>query len=159
MTGSADVTSSRSEPWASGGCHGPICSGSGRTERRPSPSTPKAVIMVVLEGGPSQSDMYDLKPEAPAGVRGEFQTDSDRVPGFDICELLPRQAQITDKLSLVRSMKLSATNHDMTRLFTGFLNREARPAFGAMVSRLSARPGRQLPAYATYRRRVRTRRV
>ena len=51
-------------------------------------STPKAVIMVVLEGGPSQLDMYDLKPEAPAGVRGEFKPIRTRVPGFDICELL-----------------------------------------------------------------------
>src|SRR5262245_20607676 len=56
----------------------------------------KSVIMVFLSGGPSQLDMYDLKPEAPAEVRGEFKPIQTCVPGFDICELMPLQAQLAD---------------------------------------------------------------
>ena len=64
----------------------------------------KAVIMVWLGGGPSQLDMYDLKPEAPAEFRGEFKPIRTNVPGFDLCEHLPLQAQIADRLAVVRSL-------------------------------------------------------
>ena len=56
----------------------------------------KAVIMVILPGGPSHLDMYDLKPDAPAEVRGEFRPIGTRVPGVEICELLPRLARRID---------------------------------------------------------------
>ena len=46
----------------------------------------KAIIMVYLNGGPSHTDMYDLKPQAPAEYRGEYQPIQTNVPGFDICE-------------------------------------------------------------------------
>src|SRR5579864_6152951 len=64
----------------------------------------KAVINVVLPGGPSHLDMYDLKPDAPAEVRGEFRPIGSRVPGVEICELLPRLARMTDRLTLIRSL-------------------------------------------------------
>ena len=51
--------------------------------------SPRAVIMVCLAGGPSHIDMYDLKPDAPADVRGDFKPIKTNVPGFDICELMP----------------------------------------------------------------------
>src|SRR5688572_27318847 len=70
------------------------------------PRRPKSVIMVVLPGGPSHIDTYDLKPEAPAEYRGEFRPIRSNVPGFDLCELLPRQAQIADKLAVVRSFQV-----------------------------------------------------
>ena len=60
--------------------------------------------MVWLEGGPSHIDMYDLKPDAPAEIRGEFKPIRTNVPGMDICELLPLQAKIADKLAIVRNM-------------------------------------------------------
>ena len=66
--------------------------------------TAKGVILVVLPGGPSLLDMYDLKPDAPAEVRGEFRPIGSRVPGIDICELLPRLARMTDRLTLIRSL-------------------------------------------------------
>ena len=50
----------------------------------------KGIIMVLLPGGPSHLDMYDLKPTAPAEIRGEFLPISTNVPGLDICELLPK---------------------------------------------------------------------
>src|SRR4051812_975039 len=71
----------------------------------PTGKTPRAVIMVCLAGGPSHLDMYDLKPTAPAEVRGEFKPIKTVVPGFDICEHFPLQAGIADKLALVRSLQ------------------------------------------------------
>ena len=52
----------------------------------------KAVIMVFLSGGPPHQDMFDLKMDAPAEIRGEFQPISTKVPGIQICEHLPRMA-------------------------------------------------------------------
>src|SRR5947209_4155273 len=49
----------------------------------------KSVIMIFLSGGPPHQDMVDLKPDAPAEIRGEFQPIATRVPGMEFCELLP----------------------------------------------------------------------
>src|SRR5262245_32843188 len=64
----------------------------------------KSVIMVYLFGGPSHIDMYDLKPDAPAEYRGEFKPIKTNVPGLEICELMPLQAKIADKLAIIRNM-------------------------------------------------------
>src|SRR5215468_2500353 len=63
----------------------------------------KSVILVWLAGGPSHIDMYDLKPNSPAEVRGEFRPINTNVPGVQISEHLPLQSKIFDKLSVVRS--------------------------------------------------------
>src|SRR6187401_2197473 len=63
----------------------------------------KAVIFVYLFGGPSHIDTYDMKPDAPAEYRGEFRPIRTNVPGFDICELMPLQATIAGRMSLVRN--------------------------------------------------------
>ena len=68
-------------------------------------SSPRAVIMVCLAGGPSHIDTYDLKPKAPCEYRGEFRPIKSDVPGFDLCEHMPLQAKIADKLALVRSLQ------------------------------------------------------
>src|SRR5689334_958584 len=65
--------------------------------------SPRSVIMVCLPGGPSHHDTYDMKPEAPANVRGEFKPTATNVPGFDICDLMPLQTRLADKLALVRN--------------------------------------------------------
>ena len=67
-------------------------------------SSHKAVINIHLGGGPSHQDMWDLKPDAPAEYRGEFNPIQTNVPGMDICEHFPLQAKIADKFSLVRSL-------------------------------------------------------
>src|SRR5437773_2756111 len=59
-----------------------------------------AVILIWLDGGPSHMDLYDMKPEAPAEYRGIWKPIRSRVPGFDVTELFPKQAQITDKFSM-----------------------------------------------------------
>src|SRR5262245_51526128 len=80
----------------------------------------KAVIYVYLWGGPSHIDTYDLKPDAPVEYRGEFKPIRTNVPGFDICELLPLQARIADKLALVRNLKFNPNFHDPVELFSGY---------------------------------------
>src|SRR5262245_29316775 len=65
---------------------------------------PTSVIMVWLPGGPATIDMWDLKPEAPEGIRGEFKQIDTKVPGVSICEHLPKMADVTDKVSIVRSL-------------------------------------------------------
>src|SRR6476620_9018553 len=66
------------------------------------PARKRSVILVWLAGGPSHIDMYDLKPNAPAEVRGEFRPIPTNVPGIQIGEHLPRQAAVMDKFSVVR---------------------------------------------------------
>lgn len=77
-------------------------SGSGRA---------KSVLIVLLSGGPSQLDMLDPKPDAPAEVRGEFSTIGTTIPGVRVCEHLPKLAQQTDRWSIVRSLAHPEHNH------------------------------------------------
>lgn len=108
----------------------------------------KSVIMVLLRGGPSHIDMYDMKPEAPAEIRGEFKPVATKTPGIQICELLARQAAISDKLAIIRNMKFHGDNHSCELLTTGWRaeSRPHRPALGAVVSFLKGRPT-DLPPY------------
>src|SRR6188508_2277595 len=84
------------------------------------PTNAKAVIYVYLWGGPSHIDTYDMKPNAPVEIRGEFSPIRTNVPGFDICEHLPLQAQIADKLALVRNLRFNPNFHDPVELFSGY---------------------------------------
>ncbi|MBI5759451.1 MAG: DUF1501 domain-containing protein, partial [Planctomycetales bacterium] len=71
----------------------------------------KACILLFMWGGPAHQDTWDLKPQAPAEVRGEFKPIATRVPGIDICEHLPLLAQRTDKLAVIRSMTHNNVDH------------------------------------------------
>jgi hypothetical protein len=116
-------------------------------------AAPRSVVMVWLNGGPSHIDTYDLKPEAPADYRGEFKPIRTNVPGFDICELMPLQAKIADKLALLRTLQFSEATHLPEEVFTGFVGSAQRPPFGSFISRFRGRP-RDLPAYVSLGRRV-----
>ena len=70
-----------------------------------------SVILIWLDGGPTHLDMYDLKPEAPAEYRGTLKPIRTNVPGIDICEYMPEQAKVMDKLAIVRSMSHTNGNH------------------------------------------------
>ena len=100
----------------------------------------KSVIMVLLIGGPSHIDMYDMKPDAPVEIRGDFKPIQTNVPGIAICEHMPRQAKLADKLAIVRNMKFTGDNHSGEQLTTGWRAdnnaRLKRPAHGAIVSYL-----------------------
>jgi hypothetical protein len=83
-------------------------------------SKPKSVILVFLTGGPSQLEMFDMKPEAPAEIRGEFRPIATTIPGLEICEHLPRLAARADRWALIRTLShgdnshLPATHHTLT---------------------------------------------
>src|SRR5215203_3761599 len=70
-----------------------------------------SVILIWLDGGPGHMDMYDMKPAAPAEYRGLWKPIRTRVPGFDITELFPLQAKVTDKFSVVRSLHHNTGDH------------------------------------------------
>jgi hypothetical protein len=71
----------------------------------------KAVILFWLSGGPSHIDMWDPKPDAPSEIRGPYSPIATSVPGVQFSEHLPLQAKIMDKLSVIRSVDCSASNH------------------------------------------------
>ena len=88
----------------------------------------KGVIMVILPGGPTHLDMYDLKPDAPSEIRGEFDPIATRVPGMDVCELMPGLAGIADKLSVVRSLYGFKNDHNTHWCSTGWESHDEMPA-------------------------------
>ncbi len=100
----------------------------------------KAVIMVYLAGGMSQQDTFDLKPEAPAEVRGEFRPIATSVPGTRICELLPGIAKVVDKMAIIRSIVGLNDEHSSSQSLTGYpmglAKREDRPHFGSVIARV-----------------------
>jgi len=115
----------------------------------PKPSR-KSVIMICLAGAPSHLDMYDLKPDAPAEYRGEFRPIRTNVSGLDLCELMPLQAKIADKLALVRNLRFDARSfHELHEVCTGFSAVARRPAFGSVVSRLRSGDRSPLPRYVS----------
>jgi hypothetical protein len=69
------------------------------------------VILVFLEGGPSTIDMWDLKPEAPVEIGGQFRPVATSVPGARVCEHLPKLARVMDRVTLVRSLHHVINDH------------------------------------------------
>jgi uncharacterized protein DUF1501 len=127
----------------------------GQTPAATTPGSPsKSVIMIWLGGGPPHLDMYDLKPDAPADFRGEFQPIHTNVPGVQICEHFPRQAKMWDKLAVVRSV-IAAHEHSDSETFTGYsmaVNRTAQhPSFGAVVSKLRGSINKSVPPFVSLR--------
>src|SRR6266566_3915002 len=89
----------------------------------------KAVIMIFLPGGPPHQDFLDLKPDAPAEVRGEFSPIKTNVSGIEICELMPRLAAMMDKLVVIRSIVGATGDHYAFQCLTGRTHRQ-QPAGG-----------------------------
>ena len=109
---------------------------------------PRSVIMVCLAGGPSHLDMYDLKPNAPSEYRGEFKPINSNVPGVDLCEHLPLQATIADKLALVRTVQfVEPMQHELEEVYTGYPKSAKRPALGSIISRFHG--GGDVPSYVS----------
>jgi hypothetical protein len=74
-------------------------------------AAPKSVIIVFLTGAASHLDTFDMKPEAPVEIRGEFRPTSTRTSGLFVCEHLPRLAARSDKYAVVRSLSHLENNH------------------------------------------------
>src|SRR5438309_9768407 len=109
--------------------------------------------MIYLCGAPPHQDTYDLKPDAPAEYRGEFKPIRTNVPGFDICELMPLQAKIADKLALIRTLQFKEATHLPEEVFTGYVEAAQKPPFGSVISRFRGGPN-DLPAYVSLGKRV-----
>src|SRR5476649_17449 len=94
------------------------------TQRLPVSQRPrgaaKSVILFNLLGGPSQMDMFDLKPDAPVEVRGEFQPIGTSVPGLQVCEHLPNTAKLMHKTCLIRTVTHGYNAHNPLPIMTGF---------------------------------------
>jgi len=125
----------------------------------------KSVLFLYLFGGPSQLETFDMKPTAPATIRGPFQSIDSRTPGLRICEHLPKTAAISDRLCVVRTMThphndhnachYIQTGHKWTRSAENGSDVNARdtdwPAMGSVVEYLSAHaPDRHLRTFPDY---------
>jgi Protein of unknown function (DUF1501) len=113
----------------------------------------KSVILLYLYGSPSQLETFDMKPDAPVEIRGELKPIRSRLPGLDVCELLPHTSQVMDRVTVVRSMTHPYPLHGVAFAVTGVpeidvpmeLNpRDARhwPFIGSVVDYLDRRSGR-----------------
>ena len=122
---------------------------------QPAPDT--SVIFLWLPGGPPHMETYDLKPDAPVEYRGEFKPIPTKVPGLDVCELLPLHAEVADKFALIRSISHTYPGHGdgMKHLLTG---REPgspndfvtiHPMVGSMVAKCREGVRRGIPNYIT----------
>ena len=116
----------------------------------------RAVIVFWLSGGPSHLDMWDPKPEAPAEIRGPYRTIATSVPGVRFCEHLPLQARLMDKLTVIRSMDCSASDHTPITMQAG--NPLARrtndgrdgggyPSMGSVAARFRGSNHLPMPAF------------
>ncbi|MDB5352579.1 MAG: hypothetical protein JWN86_3826 [Planctomycetota bacterium] len=117
----------------------------------------KSCIFVYLFGGPSHLDIWDMKPGAPEGIRGEFKPIATNVPGMDITEHLPRLSRMADKYAIVRSMTHGDPSHGSAghTMMTGRRPRalgevgptpEDFPTFGSVLTKLRP-PKAALPPY------------
>ena len=113
-------------------------------------SSHNAIINIYLPGGPSHLDMWDLKPDAPTEIRGEFSPINTNVPGMQICELFPRLAKVADKFAIIRSLSDSDGGHDCYQCMTGRRRgdrgpTEGWPSGGAWVSKLAGPVNQAVP--------------
>jgi hypothetical protein len=113
------------------------------------------VVMIWLSGGPATIDMWDLKPNAPLQIRGEFQPISTSAPDIQISEHLPRTARVMDQCALVRSLAHGIDDHGAATAYVTAGSRSTAtmryPALGSMTARLlEPEPG--VPAYVKFGR-------
>ncbi|MCI0358150.1 MAG: DUF1501 domain-containing protein [Planctomycetaceae bacterium] len=118
----------------------------------------KACILLFMWGGPAHEDTWDMKPNAPPEIRGEFQPIATNVPGLSICEHMPRLARRCDKLTIVRSMTHGNADHTPSTHFLltgqppppGGERRAQWPSMGSVLSKLGRGRG-PLPSYISFR--------
>lgn len=114
-------------------------------------SNHRAIINIYMPGGPSHIDLWDLKPDAPAEIRGDFRPIKTNVPGIEICELFPKMASMMDKFIPIRSIADADGRHDAYQCMTGWKKgqrtpREGRPNWGSWVSHLQGKVNNSVPA-------------
>jgi Protein of unknown function (DUF1501) len=120
------------------------------------PAKAKSVVLLYLQGGPPTQDMFDLKPEAPGGVGGEFKPAPTSALGVEICELLPKTARWMHKAAIVRSAYHNGGCHKNLPMYTGYdvnlPDEEFRdgdpPSMGSVCAYVDRERQRELPTYA-----------
>jgi hypothetical protein len=107
--------------------------------------------MVYLSGGMAHQDTFDLKPNGPAELKGEFKPISTNVPGVQFGEHLPKLAKCADKLAVIRSLVGQRDEHSSWQSMTGTTmdaaKREHKPHFGSVVARLQGQTDVTMPAF------------
>ncbi|MAQ89277.1 MAG: DUF1501 domain-containing protein [Pirellulaceae bacterium] len=113
----------------------------------------KSVIMIFLPGGPSHLDIWDLKPDAPIEIRGEFQPIQSSIPGFPICEHLPKFAQNLDRFTIIRSLVGAKNEHASELCLSGFGYQDSKirnqPSLGSAISYLQGPVDRGMPPFVS----------
>jgi hypothetical protein len=120
------------------------------------PARAKSVVLLYLQGGPPTQDMFDLKPEAPNGVGGEFKPIATSAPGIEVCELLPVTARWMHKSAVVRSVYHNGGCHKNLPMYTGYdvnlpdeeFRESDPPSMGSVCSYLDRDRHKTLPTYA-----------
>ncbi|MDR3621457.1 MAG: DUF1501 domain-containing protein [Paludisphaera borealis] len=114
----------------------------------------KSVIVILLSGGLGQHDSFDMKPEAPDTIRGEFKPIQTAVPGVHFCEHLPRLAARADQLAVVRSMSHPEGNH-LVAVHHVLTGRPSNPRGASDLDRVASRD--DFPCYGAVLNHVRSR--
>src|SRR5947209_8267476 len=113
----------------------------------------KSVIMVWLAGGPATIDMWDLKPRAPEGIRGEFKPIPTNVAGIEISEHLPRMAKVADKTTIVRSLYHTIPSHGVATVWMTTGNKPTAalqyPSMGSLTTKLLS-GAKGVPPYVSF---------
>jgi hypothetical protein len=121
----------------------------------------RSVIFLHQFGGPSHIETFDMKPDAPEQVRGQYRPIRSTVTGTVVCEKLPHMARVMDKVALVRSVRHEMRNHNSAGYYslTGYApptddqrlrdSRELFPAYGSIVDRFAPAAG-GTPTFVAY---------
>jgi hypothetical protein len=112
----------------------------------------KAVINVFLAGGPPHQDLWDLKPDAPSEIRGEFRPIGTNVPGIEICEVFPRLATRMDRCAVIRSVVGCDGAHAGFQCMTGWPQSSlrsigGRPSIGSAAAKLQGPVDQAVPPF------------
>lgn len=122
------------------------------------PRSHKGIIMIYLAGGPPHLDMFDMKPTAPAEIRGEFSPIRTNVPGIEVCEHFPEMAKMMDKFAIIRSIGGLEDRHESNICFGGYnserVAREGHPAVGPSLSKLYGPVDRSVPPFVCLARKT-----
>ncbi len=129
--------------------------------RKTPPVKAKTVVFLYQFGGPSHLETFDMKPNAPDGMRSLFGTIASSLPGLNVCEHLPQTAKVMHKVTLIRSMRHTMKNHNSASYYalTGKAppvddirlrdSLELFPAYGSVVDRVSPLTN-GLPTFVAY---------
>ncbi|MFO0805010.1 MAG: DUF1501 domain-containing protein [Gemmataceae bacterium] len=109
----------------------------------------KRCIFLFANGGASQIDTFDMKPGRPTG--GPFRPIQSKVTGMQMCEYLPKMAQVADKLAVIRSMKTASPDHPdgIYHMHTCYKQSERtpHPEIGAVIAKFNGDPNSDLPSF------------